>query len=235
MKILVMFLLVVGTSLYSKDLKLNEAEEIERFYYNKGYEEGYGKAYKEGYEKAYMDFRKKLRKYKSELKAVEAGKYLYEEGKLRYPKVYRVRGDDGSYTVKIVPPKIQGELALKELAKIPEEYISDGGSGEWDENAEKISDSSKIIKKKKKGWLTDVVNSFKEVGEEREEDVEYSASKNLKSRVSVLFEKNEDLMDAVNRTNLAYESKGRNRILVKFANDDAYKSFCDENFDGECR
>lgn len=235
MKKKMLLCLMCVVALEAKDLKLNEAEEIERFYYNKGYSVALQKGFKDGYEEAFRDFRKKLREYKSSLAAVEAGKYLYKEGRLRYPEVYRIR-DKSGYTVKIIPPKIVGELTLKELGRLPEKYISDGYTDSYDEDKEVVPKERReiVANKKSESWVNEVVNSFRGAGNEKRSVVNFSKKRNLKEGLSVMFEKNDDILEAINSSGVNYTDRS-NSVLVKFKNKASYRNFCEEYFDGECK
>ena len=92
--------------------------EIQKFYFKLGSKQGHMNGVEEGYNKALMDFKKLLHNYKAKIRALEAGKYLVENGKITYPKVYKIR-KGSSYQIKIKAPVVEREFTSDDLFIIP--------------------------------------------------------------------------------------------------------------------
>lgn len=98
--------------------------EMQRFYYEQGYQDSRIKSYEEGYKRAKDEFVNQiLPRYANRIKAYEAGKYLIEEGKITYPKVFRYKGKDG-YSVHIEAPIVEKAFDEKDLYMLPEIAMS---------------------------------------------------------------------------------------------------------------
>jgi hypothetical protein len=96
----------------------DDMTRMQRFYYDLGRKEGVAEGVKKGYALALRDFRKIVAKNARRIRALEAGKYLIKEGKITYPKVYKVRNGD-SYSIKIVAPTIEPAFSPEDLYIIP--------------------------------------------------------------------------------------------------------------------
>lgn len=95
-----------------------EMDNVQRFYYELGYEKAKSQYEEVGYRKALRDFEKLLEQHKRKWQAYEAGKYLIKEGKLTYPQVYRERNGN-SYSIHIEPSTIEKEFSERELFILP--------------------------------------------------------------------------------------------------------------------
>lgn len=108
----------------SSSVDLAGLNEMQRFYYEQGYQDARAKSYEEGYKRAKDEFVNQiLPRYANRIKAYEAGKYLMEEGKITYPKVFRYKGKDG-YSVHIEAPVVEKAFDEKDLYMLPEISIS---------------------------------------------------------------------------------------------------------------
>jgi hypothetical protein len=86
--------------------------------YKKGYKEGYEKGYKEGYKQAVKDFKTVLQAYKDDIKALEMGKYLFRNGYITYPRVYRLN-ENGKVEFKIVGCRLEKIRSLEDVIRNP--------------------------------------------------------------------------------------------------------------------
>ncbi|HFU75126.1 MAG TPA: hypothetical protein ENK66_02665 [Arcobacter sp.] len=156
--LLVATLLLTASSSFAKADKdkmgRKDIGDIEKFFYNQGVKEGYNEAYAAGYTKAIKDAIMALERYKTLIEAREAGKYLSEENKISYPEVYSVK-KNGGMQIKIHGCKIEKELSISDILKIPvinAEALSDGEFDAYEASAdkndeEKVSNSIEIVKR----------------------------------------------------------------------------------------
>lgn len=90
----------------------------EAFFYNMGYKKGYeiGKkqGYVEGYRRALEDVKKVLKLYKADIEALEAGKYLYKEKLVTYPRVFRLKDREG-YRIVVRGCQIEDVRSLDQI------------------------------------------------------------------------------------------------------------------------
>lgn len=90
----------------------------ESFFYDAGYRKGYSigrkQGYVEGYRRALEDVKKILRAYEVDVRALESGKYLYKEGLVTYPRVYRVKEKEG-YRIVVKGCRIEDVRSLDEI------------------------------------------------------------------------------------------------------------------------
>jgi hypothetical protein len=93
-------------------------DEVNQFYYNKGYKDGKSVGYAKGYKDAIKDVLKVLNKYRNKMEAIESAKYLLKRGKITYPQVFKV-WKNNNYQIVIVPPKIEDKLSITDLVNIP--------------------------------------------------------------------------------------------------------------------
>lgn len=99
--------------------ELSGLSEMQRFYYQLGKTDSKKEYFTDGYRQAMRDFADILKKYKERIHAYEAGKYLVSEGKITYPKVYRIKDESGSYRIQIDAPTVEKSLTEKDLFLIP--------------------------------------------------------------------------------------------------------------------
>jgi len=145
-KILLMALLFAGTNMYAEvlpNVKKNASvvyssqsfsEKIdgnnkEKFFYNKGFADGFQEGRKAGYEQAMKEAKEAMKRWAKKIKSYESGKYLASKGKITPPRVYQKRGDDGSVSVVIRGCRIEGELSPEDILTLPTVDFSDNGGG----------------------------------------------------------------------------------------------------------
>ena len=90
----------------------------EAFFYNVGFKRGYELGSKEGFVKGYKqaleDVKTILKAYALDIRALEAGKYLYERNLVTYPRVFRVKDEEG-YKIVVKGCKIEDVRSLDEI------------------------------------------------------------------------------------------------------------------------
>jgi hypothetical protein len=122
MKIIVFITsIVAAATLFSSEQPVDLAglNDMQRFYYEQGFSDASQVSYEKGYHKATQDFKEKvLVNYANRIKAIEAGKYLTKEGKITYPKVFRIK-DGSGYKVHIEAPVVEKEFTEKDLFMLP--------------------------------------------------------------------------------------------------------------------
>lgn len=91
------------------------AENIEDFFYEKGFEAGWKKGFEAGAAAAFEEAKLALKKYDDDLKAYEIGKYLTVNKNLTYPQVWQESTADGSFKLKVLPSKIEKQINIDEL------------------------------------------------------------------------------------------------------------------------
>lgn len=91
------------------------ADNVEDFFYEKGFESGWKKGFEAGAAAAYEEAKLALRKYDDELKSYEIGKYLTVNKNLTYPQVWQEATSDGSFKLKVLPSKIEKQINIDEL------------------------------------------------------------------------------------------------------------------------
>jgi len=125
-----------GTSMFAKEKRIlsgsDPMTEMQRFYYDLGKKEGKIEGVKTGYATALKDFKKLLKRYNRKVKAHEAAKYLMKNGKITYPKIYKVK-EGNSYRIVIKPSTVESEFTAEDLFLIPlmDEYNGLGEEGEY--------------------------------------------------------------------------------------------------------
>jgi len=92
--------------------------ELKTFYTSLGEEKGYSRGLTVGYNTAIKDFRKLVRTYRKKIKALEAGKYFSEEGKITHAKIYKIK-KNGVYSIKIKAPVVEQAFTAEDLFIIP--------------------------------------------------------------------------------------------------------------------
>ncbi|ECP7254001.1 hypothetical protein ACMWEF_001584 [Campylobacter jejuni] len=103
------------------------AANTEDFFYQRGYENGYNKGFEAGLKKAFEEAKNVLVKYKEQLTAYEAGKYLITSRYLTYPEVWQEKTEDGTFKLRVTPSKIERPLDVDELfTKFSNIPITDG-------------------------------------------------------------------------------------------------------------
>jgi len=112
----ILFLVLPATTIHA-DEEITMTQ-MQKFYYDMGRKSSRGEFVKEGYALALEDFRGMLGKYRKQVAAWEAGKYLIEDGKITYPKVYKIR-ENGAYRVKIMAPKVERTFTPEDLFLLP--------------------------------------------------------------------------------------------------------------------
>jgi len=118
-KILILLCVFTAVS-FSSDKVDNSAHmsELKTFYTNLGEEKGYTRGLAVGYNSAIKDFRKLVKRYKSKIKALEAGKYFSAEGKITHAKIYKIK-KNGVYSIKIKAPVVEQAFTAEDLFIIP--------------------------------------------------------------------------------------------------------------------
>lgn len=91
------------------------ADNVEDFFYEKGFEAGWKKGFEAGAAAAYEEAKLALKKYDDELKSYEIGKYLTVSKNLTYPQVWQEATADGSFKLKVLPAKIEKQINVDEL------------------------------------------------------------------------------------------------------------------------
>lgn len=111
------YLTVIATAILTASFSsyAGTSTTIQDYFYQKGKEEGYKQGFKEGYLKAYYDIKKSLEKYKNEIRAMEIGKYLYDNQKITPPRVYRVKEGDGKFSVVVKGCEIENIKTIDEI------------------------------------------------------------------------------------------------------------------------
>lgn len=114
--------------------------ELKEFYLKMGESKGFKRGEFIGYNKAIRDFKKLVKTYKQKIKALEAGKYFSEEGKITQPKIYKIK-KNGVYSIKIMAPTIEKEFTAEDLFIIP---LLNGKGDSSSLEMDSISSKSKI-------------------------------------------------------------------------------------------
>jgi len=96
----------------------DQMTEMQKFYFDLGKKTGKIAGTNEGYQTALKDFKSLIKKYKKKVKALEAGKYLVQSGKITYPKVYKIR-EGNSYRIEIKPSIVEREFTPEDLFLLP--------------------------------------------------------------------------------------------------------------------
>jgi len=116
-KSLIIFLVLMSPTL-GFSAKVKNMTKMQRFYYDLGQKSKKEEFIRVGYKKAVKDFKGMVSKYRKKVAAYEAGKYLIEEGKITYPKVYKIR-EGNSYRIKITTPKVEQKFSAEDLFIVP--------------------------------------------------------------------------------------------------------------------
>lgn len=118
-----------ATSLLHGTEAPSDMTQMQKFYYDLGRKSAKAEYIKKGYKLALGDFKRTISKYKEMVKAQEAGKYLLEEGKITYPRIYKIK-ENGTYRIKIEAPKVERTFSAEDLFLVPlyKKYDGFGGS-----------------------------------------------------------------------------------------------------------
>lgn len=100
-----------------------QANQIQDYYYNEGYENGYQQGLLKGQEIALESAKKIIERYKNRIKSYELGKYLIANKNLTAPQIYqKISGN--KFEIVVLPSKIEKELDIEaifnEFGSIPE-------------------------------------------------------------------------------------------------------------------
>lgn len=113
------------------------ANQIQDYYYNEGYENGFQQGLLKGQEIALENAKKIIERYKARIKSYELGKYLIANKNLTAPQVYqKINGN--KFEIIVLPSKIEKELDIEaifnEFGSFPELETS--------ETSEKINNNN---------------------------------------------------------------------------------------------
>jgi len=109
----------LSSALTAADSTKMNTEELERFFYEKGYNDAKNKFYEKGYRDALKFAERKLNEYRAKIKALEQGKYLLKKDKITYPEVYQTTDSKGNIKVVIGGCKIERPLTPSDIIKLP--------------------------------------------------------------------------------------------------------------------
>lgn len=101
------------------DLNTMNLEQIESFFYEKGFKEGIASGYKTGYSDALNYAQARLLKYKDKIEAIEYGKYLTQKGKISAPELYQVYDESGNVEISVMGCRIERPLSPDEIISLP--------------------------------------------------------------------------------------------------------------------
>ncbi|MDD4969864.1 MAG: hypothetical protein PHT07_10595 [Paludibacter sp.] len=198
----------------TSSIDLAGLNEMQRFYYEQGYQDARAKSFDEGYRQAKEEFIGIiLPRYSQRIKALEAGKYLVDDGKITYPKVFRYKDKNG-YSVHIEAPTVEKYFTEKDLYMLPEISLTKceaptAQQASIDASAELYGQNAFAIPTK-----DDVTNNRDTAPETRKEKV-----------VVHLPYKNEGLVQALNSYNINYAST-KDGFDLFFSNDAEKNDFC---------
>lgn len=99
------------------------ANQIQDYYYNEGYENGFQQGLLKGQEVALESAKKIIERYKARIKSYEIGKYLIANKNLTAPQIYqKINGN--KFEIIVLPSKIEKELDIEaifnEFGSVPE-------------------------------------------------------------------------------------------------------------------
>jgi len=171
----------------------------EEFYYQMGYEQAKKIYYEKGLKDAYEIFMQRLDAYKKDLEAIEAGKYLYQNQLLTYPRVYRILKPDGTAEIKVSGCKIED---LRSLDNIIAQGITIPTFTE--DELKKLADGNNIIN-------IDNINS--------------QPADDLQTPIHIELKKAGYVKEALERFNVPFEERDDKYIAVFFDKKDL-DSFC---------
>lgn len=126
--LLLLSIVVMGTT--AINAKQMSTDELEKFFYNKGYADAKNTHYEKGYADGLSYAEAKLKEYTTKIKAYEMGKYLMSKNKISYPKVYQTLDANGNVRVVIDGCKIQSELSTADITMMPKAPSSHLGTME---------------------------------------------------------------------------------------------------------
>jgi len=112
--------LVYAQGVYAKEKKKasDDISQMQKFYFELGVKSAKAQYYKKGYEDALNDLKELFKQYRQKLEEYEAGKYLIENAKITYPRIFRVKeGED--YKVVIEKPQVEKKFDENDLFLIP--------------------------------------------------------------------------------------------------------------------
>lgn len=200
----------------SASVDLAGLNEMQRFYYEQGYQDARAKSFDEGYRQAKDEFTNKiLPRYAQRVKAFEAGKYLVEEGKITYPKVFRYRDKNG-YSVHIEAPTVEKSFTEKDLYMLPEITMSHCNTADTQQASLDVASSAD-------GYMQ---NSFDIPAKDDVTLGRDSAPEVRKEKVVVHIPyKNEGLVQALDSYNINYSST-KDGLDLFFSNDSEKNDFC---------
>ena len=97
----------------------DNVKELEKFFYNKGYQDAKNSFYEKGYKDALRFAEDKLKEYRAKINALEQGKYLLKNKKITYPEVYQLTDKNGNIKVVVGGCKIEKPLTSSEILALP--------------------------------------------------------------------------------------------------------------------
>jgi len=109
---------LVALSVCSSTLYAKKAD-ADKFFYDKGFNDGKTEGMRLGYDKAKKELMAKLKSRLTAIKAMEAGKYLSKKHKITAPQIYQVKKPDGSMSVLVKGCRLEGELTPEEIVLLP--------------------------------------------------------------------------------------------------------------------
>ncbi len=109
---------LVALSVCSSTLYAKKAD-ADKFFYDKGFNDGKTEGMRLGYDKAKKEIMAKLKNRLAAIKAMEAGKYLSKKHKITAPQIYQVKKPDGSMSVLVKGCRLEGELTPEEIVLLP--------------------------------------------------------------------------------------------------------------------
>ena len=197
------------TSLSAKNI--DEPKAMTGFFYKKGYKIGYTDGYEAGYKAAINDVLKKLSKYETKMKAIEAGKYLLATGQITYPQVYKVSTPQG-YKIVIIPPKVENTLSLNSLITIP---FADNICSYLTKNQNKYSNPNAFSLQNQNSIVNTGIVSVKKIN----------------NQTVLHFPKTQKIFEILQNSNLPFVENA-NDYTVYFNNIEQERNFC-KNVGGE--
>lgn len=112
------FIPLLAVSLVSSLSARPKMTQMQGYYYDLGYNESKAEHMQAGYQKALDEFKVIVQDYKLDVEAQQAAKYMLKNGKITYPKIYKIREGD-SYSIKITSPKVEPIFTPEDLFIIP--------------------------------------------------------------------------------------------------------------------
>ena len=212
--VLAIFLsMVASTNSFSDDMGVNKFTPMQKFYYSLGQEQAKNVYYKKGYQDALHDFKDLLKKYKSKMEKLEAGKYLIETGKITYPEVYKTRSAADGYQLHIEAPVVERSFSAEDLFIVP---LEDGNK------------KGRYIKRSPNSYesTSEITDGFAIPSLSEENDSAPVVSKDSGRRVYVdIRHKNSNIREFLDDYNSKY-SESDSGFRVEFKSEKEKRKFC---------